>query len=126
MTSVKFYKGAGNSGTHTGSLWTVGGQLLATGTFTGETATGWQTLTFSSPVAIRAGQSYIASYTAPNGRYSANQFYFERTGVSSAPLSAPPTGSSSPNGVYNAGPGFPSATYRGGNYWVDVVFSPIP
>jgi hypothetical protein len=126
VTSVKFYKGAGNSGTHTGSLWTVGGQLLATGTFTGETATGWQTLTFSSPVAIRAGQSYIASYTAPNGRYSANPFYFERTGVSSAPLSAPATGSGSPNGVYKVGPGFPSATYRGANYWVDVVFSPIP
>jgi hypothetical protein len=126
VRGVKFYKGAGNSGTHTGSLWTVGGQLLTTGTFTGETATGWQTLTFSSPVAIRAGQSYIASYTAPNGRYSANPFYFERTGVSSAPLSAPATGSGSPNGVYKAGPGFPSATYRGANYWVDVVFSPIP
>ncbi|MFE3779757.1 DUF4082 domain-containing protein [Amycolatopsis sp. NPDC059090] len=124
VTGVKFYKGAGNSGTHTGSLWTDSGTLLATGTFTGETASGWQTLTFSSPVAITAGQTYVASYTAPNGHYSANAFYFENTSVSSAPLSAPATGGSGANGVYGVGPGFPTSTYRGGNYWVDVVFSP--
>jgi methionine-rich copper-binding protein CopC len=126
VTAVKFYKGAGNTGTHTGSLWTSEGTLIATGTFTGETATGWQTLTFASPVAITAGQTYVASYTAPNGRYSANSYYFEQTGVSSAPLSAPATGSGVANGVYKVGPGFPTSSYRGGNYWVDVVFTPIP
>jgi len=126
VSAVKFYKGAGNTGTHTGSLWTTAGALLATGTFTGETATGWQTLTFSAPVPITAGQSYIASYTAPNGHYSANSFYFEQTGVTSAPLSAPSTGSETPNGVYSVGAGFPTSTYRGGNYWVDVVFTPSP
>lgn len=40
----------------------------------------------------------------------------------SVPLSAAATGSDAPNGVYGAGPGFPASTYRGGNYWVDVVF----
>jgi hypothetical protein len=25
------------------------------------------------------------------------------------------------NGVYSVGPGFPTNTFRGGNYWVDVV-----
>ncbi|WP_216207624.1 DUF4082 domain-containing protein [Amycolatopsis aidingensis] len=122
VTGVKFYKGTGNTGTHTGSLWTDSGQLLATGTFTGETATGWQTLTFDTPVPIQAGQDYIASYTAPNGHYAADAFYFEQTGVTSNPLSAPATGSGTANGVYNAGPGFPTSTFRGGNYWVDVVF----
>ena len=39
---VRFYKGAGNTGTHVGHLWTATGTLLATATFAGETATGWQ------------------------------------------------------------------------------------
>ena len=42
VAGVRFYKGAGNNGTHTGSLWTASGTLLATGTFTNETASGWQ------------------------------------------------------------------------------------
>ena len=34
VSGVRFYKGDGNIGTHTGSLWTVDGTLLATATFT--------------------------------------------------------------------------------------------
>ena len=52
VSGVRFYKGTGNSGTHTGSLWTDGGTLLATGTFTGETASGWQTLEFPTAVQV--------------------------------------------------------------------------
>ncbi|WP_267889805.1 DUF4082 domain-containing protein, partial [Streptomyces sp. WM6368] len=33
ITGVTFYKGPGNTGTHTGSLWSASGTLLATGTF---------------------------------------------------------------------------------------------
>ena len=36
ITGVRFYKESDNTGTHTGSLWTAGGTLLATGTFSGE------------------------------------------------------------------------------------------
>ena len=38
ITGVRFYKEADNTGTQTGSLWTASGTLLASGTFTGETA----------------------------------------------------------------------------------------
>ena len=38
ITGVRFYKGAGNGGTHTGSVWTTDGIRLATATFTNETA----------------------------------------------------------------------------------------
>ncbi|GAB3911543.1 hypothetical protein GCM10029964_117710 [Kibdelosporangium lantanae] len=123
VTGVRFYKGTGNTGTHTGTLWTNTGVQLATGTFTGETATGWQTLTFATPVAVQAGQTYVASYTVPNGHYSADAGYFQRTAVTSNPLSAPLTGTGSANGVYRVGAGFPEQSYLGGNYWVDVVFS---
>src|SRR5262249_31347437 len=55
ITGIKFYKSVANTGVHTASLWTSSGQLLATGTFVNETPSGWQTVLFSSPVAITAG-----------------------------------------------------------------------
>src|SRR5262249_54976826 len=42
VTGLRFYKGATNTGTHIGNLWTSGGTLLATQTYSGETASGWQ------------------------------------------------------------------------------------
>ena len=87
--------------------------------------TGWQTLTFATPVDIVAGQTYVASYTVPNGHYAADASYFERTGVTATPLVAPATGvNGGVNGVYRVGTGFPTSSYRGGNYWVDVVVVP--
>ncbi|WP_199442694.1 DUF4082 domain-containing protein [Umezawaea beigongshangensis] len=124
ITGVKFYRGAENTGTHTGSLWSASGQRLATGTFTGETASGWQTLVFAQPVTVSPGTTYTASYTTTTGHYAVDSGYFRRTAAHSPPLSAPATGDGSPNGVYRTGAGFPTATHEGGNYWVDVVFTP--
>ena len=70
MTAIKFYKGAADIGPHTGTLWTSTGTLLATGTFTGESAAGWQTLTLSTPVSIVAGTTYVASYHTASGDYA--------------------------------------------------------
>ena len=47
ITGVRFYKGASNTGTHVGHLWSNTGTLLATATFTNETASGWQQVMFS-------------------------------------------------------------------------------
>ena len=54
VTGIRFYKATTNTGTHIGSLWTTSGTLLASATFTGETASGWQQVSFSTPVAIAA------------------------------------------------------------------------
>jgi hypothetical protein len=115
ITGVKFYKGAGNTGTHTGSLWSADGTRLATGTFSNETESGWQTLTFSSPVSITAGTTYVASYTTTTGHYAVNSGYF-------GSVTSPPLAASASAGVFTGGTGFPTSTYNGGNYWVDVVF----
>ena len=40
ITGIRFYKGATNTGTHTGTLWSSAGAPLATATFTNETAVG--------------------------------------------------------------------------------------
>jgi hypothetical protein len=49
VTGIRFYKSSANTGTHVGNLWTSTGSLLATATFTAETASGWQQVNFSSP-----------------------------------------------------------------------------
>jgi hypothetical protein len=124
ITGIRFYKGAGNTGTHTGSLWSTAGARLATVTFTSETATGWQQALFASPVAVTADTTYVASYYAPVGRYSADEGFFAGTAVVSSPLTALQNGTEGGNGVYRygTGGGFPSSTYQSTNYWVDVVF----
>src|SRR5262245_19270513 len=119
VTGLRFYKGTSNSGTHVGHLWTADGALLASATFSGESATGWQQVSFSAPIAITANTTYVASYYAPNGNYAANNDYFASQSFDNAPLHA----ESGANGVYVYGQSaFPSSSYRSTNYWVDVVF----
>jgi hypothetical protein len=125
VTGIRFYKGAGNTGTHVGHLWTSSGTLLATATFTGESATGWQQVTFSSPVPISANTTYVASYYAPAGRYAVDEGFFATSGVDTAPLHALRNGVDGSNGVYRygTGGGFPTDTWQSSNYWVDIVLT---
>ena len=124
ITGVKFYKGATNTGTHTGSLWSSSGTRLATVTFGNETASGWQYQAFAAPWAISAGTTYVVSYHAPVGRYALNQGYFSTSGVDSYPLRALANGEDGSNGVYRYGAsGFPNQSWNASNYWVDVVFT---
>ena len=124
ITGLRFYKGAGNTGTHTGHLWSAAGSLLAEATFTGETASGWQEVEFTAPVAIDADTTYVASYHAPNGGYAATNNFFAGQGADSPPLHALADGDDGPNGVYRYGAAgvFPTDTFQASNYWVDVVF----
>jgi hypothetical protein len=102
-----------------GSLWSSTGTLLATATFTNESSSGWQTVTFSNPVSIAAGTSYVASFHS-NGHYVSSTSYFT-TARTNGPLTAP----ANINGVYTYGASnlFPTSAYNASNYWVDVVFN---
>ncbi len=123
VTGFRFYKGPRNTGSHPAHLWSSSGALLASATFANETASGWQQVNLSSPVAIAANTTYVASYHS-SGFYSANSQYFA-TAVSAPPLTAPTSSSSGGNGVYAYGSGtsFPTSTYQATNYWIDVMFS---
>ncbi|WP_326823981.1 DUF4082 domain-containing protein [Streptosporangium sp. NBC_01756] len=125
INGIRFYKGSQNTGTHTGSLWTSSGQLLATATFTNESTSGWQRVNFSTPVPITAGTTYVASYHTTSGHYSTTRPYFT-SAYTNDPLTAPADGEQGGNGVYTYGAAntFPTSTYQSTNYWVDVVFTP--
>jgi hypothetical protein len=124
ITGIRFYKGAGNNGTHMGLLYNSSGTVLAQATFVGETASGWQQVTFSSPVTITANTTYVAALFTTSG-FAFNQNYFTSTGVDNPPLHALKSGVSGGNGVYAyaSAPQFPNQTYSDSNYWVDVVFA---
>src|SRR5262249_49919583 len=87
INGIRFYKGSGDSGSHTGSLWSSNGTLLATGVFSGETGSGWQQLNFSMPVPITANTTYLASYHTSGSFYYSLSF-FQNTGSDAAPLQA--------------------------------------
>jgi hypothetical protein len=126
ITGIRFYKGAGNTGTHIGSLWTSSGTLLGQLTFTNESASGWQQANFSSPIPVTAGTTYVASYLAPHGGYSVDAAAFANAGVTNGPLTAPQSSAvSGGNGLYgySSSPAFPNSSYNATNYWVDVVFT---
>jgi hypothetical protein len=125
ILGVRFYKAAANTGAHVGHLWTESGALLGTVTFSGESSSGWQQANFSSPIAVTANTTYVVSYFAPNGHYSVDGEYFIQSGVDNPPLHALADGVDGSNAVFTYGSngGFPTSTYRGGNYWVDVVFT---
>jgi hypothetical protein len=124
ISGIRFYKGPQNTGTHIGDLWSSDGTLLASATFTNETASGWQEVDFATPVHITAGTTYIASYHTNAGEYSVTDFYFDDPGHSNGALTATGNGL---NGVYayGTGPIFPAnvSIVNGDNYWVDVVFN---
>src|SRR5207253_2983778 len=122
VTGVRFYKGVGNTGVHTGSLWSNTGTLLATTTFSGESASGWQSASFSLPVSIDASTIYVISYHTDAGHYGGDLNYFTTSGVDNGVLHAPSSPSVGGNGVFVLGASaFPTSVNQDSNYWVDVL-----
>ncbi|XKH54825.1 DUF4082 domain-containing protein [Citricoccus nitrophenolicus] len=122
VTGARFYLGGANSGPHTGSLWSADGTRLATASFPSGGSDGWQTTEFNEPVAVEAGSTYVVSYSAPNGHYAADPYYFSYRGIAAAPLTVAGGFGVSQGGVYDTNGGFPASSYNSTNYYVDAVF----
>jgi hypothetical protein len=119
ITGVRFWKGLGESGTHVGKIWSGTGTLLASVTFSGETASGWQQQSLSVPLSIAANTVYVVSvntaatyYVATNGGLSSQVNNLNLHSV---------VGN---NGLYGSSGSFPTNTFSGTNYFRDVVFAP--
>jgi len=106
-------------GNFTGQLWTSGGVLLASGTFTNVAADSWNELIFAEPILIAAGTTYIASY------HTASVKYVGTPGGLDAPVVTNPLTALAGGGVNNYGETVTFPTNgTDNNYWVDVIFSP--
>ena len=120
ITAIRFYKAATNTGPHQVSLWNTSGTRLGTATANLGAAAGWQEVALTTPVAIQANTTYVASYFCPNGHYSGTLNYFV-TAIDTPPLHALQAG----NGVFGYGATslFPTGNYAAANYWIDVRFT---
>jgi hypothetical protein len=117
LTAIRFYKDSSETGTHVGHVWNSSGQLLASTTFSGESASGWQQQSLSSPLALQPGQTYVVSV-------GFNAFFVMTGGglaaqITSGPLQSVADGA---NGVFGtASNSFPTNSYNSSNYFVDCV-----
>ncbi|MES2352821.1 MAG: DUF4082 domain-containing protein [Pseudomonadota bacterium] len=119
ITAIRHWKASGETGSHVGRIWSATGTLLASITFQGETASGWQTQNFVTPLQIQANTTYIVSvnitsnYPFTNGGLA--------TSVVEGDLSSVADGA---NGVYGTSGNFPANSYQNSNYFRDIVFVP--
>jgi hypothetical protein len=91
-------------------------------TFTNESASGWQEVSFSNPVSVTAGITYIGSMHSSSGDYAVTNPFFTQA-VVNTPLTALANGDDGGNGVYkySASSTFPTDNFGSSNYWVDVA-----
>jgi hypothetical protein len=119
---VRFHRGPGNDGPHVGRIWRSDGTLVGEVDFDDTDDTlGWRTAMLARPVPLDVGTTYVVSYLAPVGRYSIDLRYFGSEPVVNGILIGRPDGGGSRNGVFAYGGGFPTGTYLGSNYWIDVI-----
>ena len=124
VTGVRFFKGSSNTGTHVGHLWSSTGTLLASVTFVGETASGWQQAFFSRLSPSQPTQPTSSPTSRLSGFYSSTKDYFNGSSTDNPPLHGLASGIDGPNGVYRYGTtAFPTDSFKNTNYWVDVVFN---
>ncbi|RUR86784.1 N,N-dimethylformamidase beta subunit family domain-containing protein [Chlorogloeopsis fritschii PCC 9212] len=118
ISAVRFWKAASETGTHVGKIWTAGGTLLESVTFTNETTSGWQEQLLETPVTIQPNTTYVVSVNV-NSHYVIT--YSELgSSIVNGDLSSVADGN---NGVYNVSPNsFPTSSYQNSNYYCDIAF----
>ncbi|HWE64503.1 MAG TPA: DUF4082 domain-containing protein, partial [Chloroflexota bacterium] len=116
----RYYRVAGETGTHTGYLWSASGTLLGCVSFSGETSSGWQSANFSAPIAITPHTTYVASVNS-----NTTLAYTASSLSSSVSNGARATVADGQNGVYSSTAGsFPTLSNNSANYFRDVFFQP--
>lgn len=119
VTALQYYQGRSASGVTQATLWSEGGTVLARATFDASRTVGWRTVSLTAPVALKAGETYTASYYAPQGRYPVTKR--DLTSFRTQNGFALSRGA----GVYRHGEsGFPQRSARGSNFLVDIVYRP--
>jgi hypothetical protein len=122
VTGVRFFKTVANTGTHIGTLWSIGGGNLAQVTFTGESTSGWQSMSFSTPVPLSASTQYVISYTC-----TVAHGYVAGASAVVGKMTGNPLGAPTNFGCYysGGGNGFPSSMNDPNTYYADVILDNV-
>lgn len=145
ISGIRFFRGAGNTGTQTMRLWLYGrtSAPLATASVSG-VQTGWVEGSFSQPVRVLANRVYVVSYSAPTGFAFTKAYFNHPFGNLVPPLrarglaysefnkvptltAAAPAEPGGRNGVISTTMGAYPATATESNYFVEpIFFSQLP
>jgi hypothetical protein len=119
VTAIRYWRAASETGPHTGKIWSASGTLLASVTFSGGSASGWQSQALTTPLTILANTTYVVSvnsnlyYVATNGGLA--------SAVVNGNLSSVADGA---DGVFGSPGVFPTSSYQNTNYFRDLSFVP--
>ncbi len=120
IRAIRYYRSPSETGSHTGTLWSANGTVLASVSFQNETASGWQEAPLSTPIHTVSGIPYVVSVNA--NQYFADTYnQFSSSPLISGSLQAVAT-SSAPNGLFGSPGTFPTQSFANSNYFRDVVF----
>ena len=117
ITAIRYWKAVNETGTHIGRIWSATGSILATVTFSNETASGWQQQALSTPASIQANTTYLVTVTCNS--YFGDTLNGLATSTVNGDLSSVADGN---NGVFGSLNSFPTNSYQNGNYFRDIVF----
>jgi hypothetical protein len=120
ITGIRYWRDSAQPDKQPGALWTKAGELIASASFPASSRSGWQTASFGTAVKVKAGESFVVSYHAPNGKYAFTSNY---SGSSASPDLAIP-GNDAGRYVYSSSTRFPTRSFQSTNYWVTPVFIP--
>ncbi len=113
VTGFRFYKAPGECGTHTARLWNSVGQQIASATFTNETASGWQRVTFTG-ILIYPGEYMVSVNT--NCKQAKTFAWFTNNG------SIDRGWGEAIGGAYGQPTGSRPSTNSGSSFFVDIYF----
>lgn len=115
ITALKFFKPIGETGSHTGKIWSISGDLLYSIDFVDESVAGWQTQIIE-PFAV-ADSIYVISVNS-NLVYPASPY-----GLDSSIVNGAISSEVGDNGVFNTSVNaYPDTSYNNTNYYRDIVF----
>lgn len=127
VRALRFFKGAGATGTNRLALYSASGQQLAQVTSRNETMSGWQQVALPTPVTLAAGATcVVALHTSTGHVVSAGGFFAQAR--TNGPLRALADGEDGPNGLRSISTTMklPTEATGGANHFVDVVFEATP
>ena len=125
LLTLRVWHPAGGPSTYALRLWRVtgsqSGEVLANLTVPATTANAWIEGALSAPISLDPNETYVVSYAVAAGQNYLSQPGGLSSSRMSGPLMAPAAGG---NGVFAVGAqrSFPSQSYNGSNYWLDVGF----
>jgi hypothetical protein len=107
IKAIRFWKDSSENGIHTAHIWSGTGKLLASVTFTDETASGWQQQSLTVPLPIAANAEYLTSVNTGNTYYVATD-----NGLASQIVSSHLSSIIGGNGRFGPPGKYPTQTYH--------------